>query len=410
MPLVGIARQHSQPQQPESDLRRLSRTHAVLSRCNRSLARAVDERVLLDAFCNNLVEVGHYGFVWVGYGGRDGTRIHLVAHAEQGNRGFAAGVVAAANSGRRRSACRVANELGEPVILRDLSSSCDLAPWADAALARGFHSMIALPLKADQEPLGNFSIFADTPNAFDAAEVDLLAELAEDLAFGIQTQRARAAEAQDVRGLRNDAERDARFRLAASLHDGVGQTLQALNLGLKQARAMARREEVVPTELLERLVEEAGDALRELRVLSCELRPLFLEHLPLPDAIQLHCTEIAQRSGSSIRVDVDDCPIVLEDRVKEQCFLAFREALSNALRHAHANRILTLLRVRPHHRLTIVVIDDGVGFDPRQTFERPAGLGLCMIRERAESVRGCACIRSSRGSGTQVRINVPMSG
>ncbi|MFZ0788878.1 MAG: sensor histidine kinase, partial [Chromatiaceae bacterium] len=208
--------------------------------------------------------------------------------------------------------------------------------------------------------------------------------------------------------LRNDAERDARGRLAASLHDGVGQTLQALNLGLKQARSMARRHEAVPMDLLEQLVGETGDALREVRVVSCELRPPFLDRLPLLDAVRLHCSEIAQRSGSSILVHADEAPMVLEERVKEQCFLAFREALSNALRHARASRILVVLRVRPRDRLTLVVIDDGVGFDTRQTFERPSGLGLCMIRERAESVLGCACIRSTPGSGTQVRINVPL--
>ncbi len=406
--VVSITRDRSKRQQAEQDLRRLSRTHAVLSRCNRSLARAIDERALLDAFCANLVEVGRYGFVWIGYGGRGGAPIRLVAHDAQGSRGFAATVVAAANSGQRHSACRIACELGEPVILRGLSSGCDLAPWADAALAHGFHSMIALPLQADGGSFGNFSIFADTPDAFDAPEVALLAELAMDLAFGIQTVRARSVEAQTVRRLRNDAERDARARLAASLHDGVGQTLQALNLGLKQAREMVRRQEAVPMDLLEQLVEEAGDALREVRVVSCELRPPFLEHLPLPDAVRLHCSEIAQRSGSPIRVHADEAPIVLEERVKEQCFLAFREALSNALRHARASRILVVLRVRPRDRLTLVVIDDGIGFDTHQTFEHPAGLGLCMIRERAESVLGCACIRSTRGNGTQVWINVPL--
>lgn len=407
--LVGITRDRSQRQQAEQELRRLSRTHAVLSRCNRSLARAVDERALLDAFCTNLVEVGRYGFAWVGFMGRRGARVHLAAYTEQGDRGFAAAVVAAANASAHRSACRLACERGEPVILRDLSSRSDLAPWADAALTHGFRSMIALPLQAGQGPFGNFSIFADIPDAFDGPEVALLAELAEDLAFGIQTLRVRAAEAQEVRNLRNDAERDARGRLAASLHDGVGQTLQALNLGLKQARAMARRQEAVPVNLLEQLVEEIGDALREVRVVSCELRPPFLDRLPLPDAIRLHCGEIAQRSGSSIQVDVEESPIDLEDRVKEQCFLAFREALSNALRHARASRILVVLRVRPPDRLTLLVIDDGVGFNTRQNFKHPSGLGLCMIRERAESILGCAFIRSVRGSGTQVRISVPLS-
>jgi PAS domain S-box-containing protein len=409
MRLVGVTRDHSQRRQAEQELRRLSRTHAVLSRCNRSLARAVDERALLDAFCTNLVEVGGYGFAWVGYAGRGSGRIRMVAHAGQGARGFAAAVCAAANAGDRGSPCRVACERGDRVILRDLTGRCDLAPWADAATHHGFRSVIALPLQADGAPFGNFSIFADTTDAFDGAEVALLAELAEDLAFGIQTLRIRVAEAQAVRRLRNDAERDARGRLAATLHDGVGQTLQALNLGLKQARGMAGRQEAVPVELLERLVEEAGDALREVRAVSCELRPPFLDRLPLVDAVRLHCSELAQRSGSSICVDADQSPFALEDRVKEQCFLAFREALSNALRHARASRILVVLRVRRQERLTLVVIDDGVGFDTRQTFERPAGLGLGMIRERAEGVPGCARIRSAPGRGTQVRISVPLT-
>jgi two-component system sensor histidine kinase UhpB len=239
--------------------------------------------------------------------------------------------------------------------------------------------------------------------------VALLAELAEDLAFGIRTVRARAVQAQAIRRLRDAAERDAKARLAATLHDGVGQTLQALNLGLKQVRALARNQAAIPVALLDRLVDEAQDALQGLRALSGELRPLFVERLSLPEAVQLHCDESARRSGIPIRVCADAVPYTLDDRIKEQCFLAFREALGNALRHAAASRIEVVLRVRPRDRLALAVIDDGVGFDPRRTRERPAGLGLCMIRERAEGVCGRACIRSAIGRGTLVRIRVPLS-
>jgi signal transduction histidine kinase len=331
-----------------------------------------------------------------------------MAHAGQSARGFAAAIFAAANSSDRISPCRIACERGDSVILRDLSNRCDLSPWADAAMHRGLRAMIALPLLTDGEPFGNLSIFADTNDAFDAPEVALLRDLAEDLAFGVQTLRARDAQAQAVRRLRNDAERDARGRLAASLHDGVGQTLQALNLGLKQAREMARRQDTVPVELLDRLVDEAAEALRDVRAVSYELRPPFLDRLPFVDAIRLYCSEIAQRSGRSICVDADETPIALEDPVKDQCFLAFREALSNALRHARASRIVVVLTVRPRDRLLLAVHDDGVGFDTRQTFGRPSGLGLFMIRERAEGVLGRVRIHSSRGRGTQVIISVPL--
>jgi len=401
---------HSQCRRTEEDLRRLGRTHAVLSRCNRSLARALDERALLYAFCANLVEVGGYGFAWVGYAGeRRAALLRLASHAGRGEATFAAAVLACANAGDRRSACRVACESGAPVVLRDLSVPSALAPWADAALGQGYRSMIALPLRADQAPFGNFSIFADLPDAFDAPEVALLAELADDLAFGIQTVRTRDAQAQQLRRLRNDAEREARGHLAATLHDGVGQTMQALNLGLKQARTLAERAATVPVALLDRLIDEAGEALRELRAVSCELRPLFLERLSLLDAIRHQCNETAQRTGISIQVSADDCAFTLDDQVKEQCFLAFREALSNAVRHAAASRIDVLLRVRTNDRLILVISDNGRGFDTHPTGAGPAGLGLCMIQERAAGVHGRSCVRSSARKGTIVRICVPLT-
>jgi signal transduction histidine kinase len=406
----SVSRDLAPGRSTQDELRRLGRTHAVLSRCNRSLARALDERALLNAFCANLVEVGGYGFAWVGYaGGRSGARLRLVAQAGQGDGAFAAGVLACANARGRRSACRAACESGTPVILRDLSIPSDLAPWAAAALGQGYRSMIALPLRAEGTPFGNFSIFADMPDAFDAPEVALLAELADDLAFGIQTVRTRAAQAQQVRRLRNDAERDIRGRLAATLHDGVGQTMQALNLGLKQARALAERGETVPVALLDRLIDEAGETLQGLRAVSCELRPLFLERLSLLDAIRHQCSETARRTGIGIQVCAADRLLALDEQVKEQCFLAFREALSNAVRHAAASRIDVVLRVRTDDRLILVISDDGVGFDTHRTGAGPAGLGLCMIQERAAGVLGRSCVRSTRGKGTVVRICVPLT-
>ncbi|WP_295393017.1 GAF domain-containing sensor histidine kinase [uncultured Thiodictyon sp.] len=408
--VVGVTRDLAWRRQTADELRRLGRTHAVLSRCNRSLARALDERALLHAFCANLVEVGGYAFAWIGYAGRrGGAPVRLMAHSGQRDGAFAAAVLAFANRGDQRSACRLAGEGGAPVILRDLTTPSALAPWAAAALDQGYRSMIALPLRADGAPFGNFSIFADTPDAFDQMEVALLAELADDLAFGIQTVRARAAQAQQVRRLRNDAEREARGRLAATLHDGVGQTMQALNLGLKQARALAERREAAPVALLDRLIEEAGEVLRGLRAVSGELRPLFLERLSLLDAIRHQCSETAQRTGIGIQVCAVDATFTLDEQVKEQCFLAFREALSNAVRHAAASHVEVVFRVRTNDRLILAISDDGVGFDLSRTGERPAGLGLCMIRERAASVLGRACVRSTPGRGTLVRICVPLT-
>ena len=99
----------------------------------------------------------------------------------------------------------------------------------------------------------------------------------------------------------------------------------------------------------------------------------------------------------------------LPDRVKEQCFLGFREALANAVRHAKANRVDVILDTPWPRKLTLKIIDDGVGFDTHIAFQRSAGLGLSMIQERAASVGGQAEIVSIPGSGTCVTIDVPLT-
>jgi signal transduction histidine kinase len=93
--------------------------------------------------------------------------------------------------------------------------------------------------------------------------------------------------------------------------------------------------------------------------------------------------------------------------VREQCFLSFREALSNAIKHGKASRIDVVLRSTASDSLVLKVTDDGIGFDTERTFNAPSGLGLSMIRERAESIGGSAEIRSMPGKGTRVKITVP---
>ncbi len=408
--LIGISGDITLHQETEAELRLLSRTHALLSRCNHSLARAIDERELLRAFCATLVEVGGYRFAWVGYTSKKPEpRVRMAAHAGQEHNDFTAEALAWANAGDRPSACRAAIESGRPSILPDIAKAPDLAPWADTAGRYGYRSMIALPLMADEAPFGNFSLFSAEVDAFSEPEVTLLTQLAQDLAWGIRSARARATEAQRVRQLRDEVERDARKRIAATLHDVVGQPMQAVNLGLKRVQGMVMQGALATPELLDPLIAEVGRAIGELRAISQELRPLFLERLQFLNALRFHCSETSDRAGIPIQVLADDTHFDVDERVKEQCFLAFREALSNAIRHAQASRIDVILKVRLPGRLCMAIIDDGVGFDTHAAFGHPAGLGLCMIRERAESVFGRAGIRSAPGKGTRVQISVPLA-
>ena len=407
--VTAIIRDITARKQAEAKLRRLNRTHAVLSRSNNILARSVDEEDLLSAFCSNLVEVGGYRFAWVGYAQQNQARsVRRMAHAGHTDAAFSVTAITWSDTDENPSASGMAIRTGEPVILRDIERESRFAPKRAAALQQGYRSMIALPIKANAHAIGNLSIFSTEYNAFDAEEVALLMELGENLAFGIETLRARAAREQRVRLLREEVEQAERKRIAATLHDGVGQAVQAVNLGLKRLRALAGKDRQLRTDLLDRSIDDIGGIIADLRNVTHDLRPPYLERMELQEAIRYHCSELSAQTGVAIHVAGNGESLQLDERAKEQCFLSFREALNNALTHAMATRIDVTLGARDSDWLIIRVADNGVGFKPSEVSNAPSGLGLSMISERAKSVGGQAEIHSTPGEGTTVSITVPL--
>jgi len=394
----------------EARLRHLNRTYAVLSRCNRDLARATDEMELLNAFCRTMVDVGGYRFACVCYAQQDKVKgVRLMAYAGHTDDEFSVIATGWSDMAAPHSPGGTAICSGESVVLHDIEKDPRFPLWRDTALRQGYRSMIALPLRLDDHALGDFSMYSTERAAFDEENVDLLTGLAGDLSFGIQTQRARVARAQKVRLLREEAEREEQKRLAATLHDGVGQSMQAVNLGLKRLQALASEDKQPTGELLDRLTDDVRGVITELRTVTQELRPPFLERMGLAEAVRYWCKVLGQRSGIDIHVVSNDDVFQLDERLKEQCFLILREALNNAINHAHATRIDVDLETPGTGWLKVRMSDNGRGFDPGQAWEAPSGMGLSMMSERAASIGGHVEIRSASGEGTTVLTTIPLA-
>jgi len=84
---------------------------------------------------------------------------------------------------------------GEIQINQDFASNPRMVPWRQEALKRGLQASIGLPLRASGEVFGALTIYAEQPDAFDAEEVSMLAQLAEDISYGVTALRSRAAAA-----------------------------------------------------------------------------------------------------------------------------------------------------------------------------------------------------------------------
>jgi signal transduction histidine kinase len=186
--------------------------------------------------------------------------------------------------------------------------------------------------------------------------------------------------------------------------------MQAVNLGLKRLRALADDDHQMARSLLDRIIQDVGGVIADLREISRDLRPLFLERMELRQAMQYHCSELQEQTGIIVHFTYSQHSFLLDERVKRQCFLCFREALNNAVTHAKARRIDVILEAPTPDSLIIRVADDGVGFDPKQASKRPYGLGLAMIAERAASVGGEATIQSTPDGGTTVTISLCVTG
>jgi PAS domain S-box-containing protein len=191
--MIGTVQDVTELRQSQREMQRLNRALRTLSLCNTTLVHAEREQGLMDAICRILIENGGYRFAWVGYAERDARRtIRPVAHAgyEHGFLDILDLTWSDSESGQSPAGSAV--RTADYFIARDIAHSAEsFGPWREAALARGYVSVIALPLISEGEVLGVLTIDAEEADAFDHAEVMLLVEMAGDLAFGIRTLRNR---------------------------------------------------------------------------------------------------------------------------------------------------------------------------------------------------------------------------
>jgi len=220
-----------------------------------------------------------------------------------------------------------------------------------------------------------------------------------------------AASRTEVRSLATElavAEARERRRIAADLHDHVGQDLSAVKLRLELLQRS------VPLGAHARLVEEIRELLERAIVdmwsLMFELSPPFLYEQGLAAALKWLIRQIRQHEGLAIDFEGDDEGEPLPNDVRGILFQATRELLTNVVKHARATRAKVTLRVE-HGRATIDVEDDGVGCDLSHSGSRPSqdsgGFGLAHIRERLTQLGGRFELRSGPGLGTTITISAP---
>ena len=170
-----------------------NRALAALSEVNRNLVYATDENELLQAICRAIVEQRGYRLALVGYKQHDESKsIKVMAHAGHDEGYLDAMQLTWAETERGMGPGGRAARSGATQLCQDMASDPHCLPWRDAARQHGYASCIALPLlNEDNAVLGILVVYAEEANTFTPNEIDLLEEMAGDLAFGVRTLHTR---------------------------------------------------------------------------------------------------------------------------------------------------------------------------------------------------------------------------
>lgn len=197
----------------------------------------------------------------------------------------------------------------------------------------------------------------------------------------------------------NDQEEERR-RVAPELHDQLGRHVAGLSLGLQTADRL----DVASVAQLRQIVSEID---RDMRRIIRDLRPALLIDLGLAPAVRAYIDDWSQGSGivTDFQSHGDQS---LPAHVETTIYRIVQEALTNAARHARAQRVSVVIEQHDAHVIAIVE-DDGIGFDPMTRAAAGDGrLGLVGMRERAALVGGTCAIESRSGAGTAVFVKIPL--
>jgi signal transduction histidine kinase len=199
-----------------------------------------------------------------------------------------------------------------------------------------------------------------------------------------------------------------RNHLARELHDSVTQTIFSMTLITRSARILQERDPDEVPEKLTELQELAQDALKEMRTLVTQLRPLSISEDGLFPVLEKHIEELNRRNAIKISIDVsEEVSLQLDFSQQQEIFRIIQEALNNAIKHSHAQEAHVSLQ-QSDNLLTILVSDDGEGFDPQAPLQEQFHFGLESMRQRAEELAGNLRLESQPGSGTRVICTIPL--
>ena len=256
---------------------------------------------------------------------------------------------------------------------------------------------LVVPLRIGNRVIGTLDILSTEKHAFNPDDMLVVQSLGDQIAIAIENARL-------YERSRELAVLEERNRMARELHDSMNQSLYSVILFTGAARNEADQigSQAIQN-FLERAENMAKQALKEMRLLVYELRPLELEEKGFLGALQQRLDTVEGRAGIDVELKINQqspLPYFLEDAL----FRIVQEALNNIIKHSNATKVIIEMEIN-EEVCKMRVVDNGIGFDPALIQTRH-GMGLINMRERAEKLGGKLSIKSTPSLGTEVEFEI----
>ena len=198
------------------------------------------------------------------------------------------------------------------------------------------------------------------------------------------------------------AQEQERARISRELHDETGQALMVLRFQLELLAGEIQAKEAAAK--IKEALEELDRTIEGLRRTIARLSPRVLEEFGLLTAIRRQAQLLAKHTGMKARLELPETWAPADHDIEIALYRSVQEALHNVAKHSQAGNVSIRLEVAPE-RVHLQVEDDGIGFSRRGAHIR--GFGLTGMRERTAALGGSMKIRSERGKGTSIQIELP---
>ncbi len=274
-------------------------------------------------------------------------------------------------------------------------------------------SLLCVPMISRNKLIGVLQVLQSAPDHyFGDLDQQLLTTFASQAAVAIENARLYES-LKEERDRLVVVEDDIRKRLARDLHDGPTQMLASIVMSLNFTKELIKHD---PKSVLDEIslnLSVAEKALKQLRTLLFDLRPVILETQGLIPALEVYAERLAETDKLNIILTVEHEFERLSPRAEVAIFAVIQEAVNNAKKYAQSSQIDLILRSDyTQDTLIVIVKDNGLGFDVhavKAQYDERGSLGMINMQERTNAINGTLTLRSAVGQGTEVMLSLPLT-